>query len=223
MTCETRSGGIARPGAVSRAPPGAPGAGWGATPSAQQTRPPSIDQQQAQACVRREDKTCQGDRPPVEFFAPPAQGAGGDPCGSPGTQTARKEAGAICASPLPAPFQFRYRKLARRDNMAGAPGAPGEGLRWTLEIESPVVKTTMRHDSGVSSSLGAKLAAALSNIRSGERCCAPSALCRRRWRSGGVPLKGRQGLQDVGDRMSHILTSTVSYMCSSTTTNSIRS
>lgn len=79
MTCETRSGGIARPGAVSRAPPGAPGAGWGATPSAQQTRPPSIDQQQAQACVRREDKTCQGDRPPVEFFAPPAQGAGGRP------------------------------------------------------------------------------------------------------------------------------------------------
>ena len=68
---------------------------------------------------------------------------------------------------MPKAPQFRSRKLALRDIVAGASGVPDAAFEWILEIEKKGKTLNDLADSGNFATLDAKLAAALSRTLPG--------------------------------------------------------
>ena len=79
----------------------------------------------------------------------------------------RNEADAVKVPQLPSNQQFNAWKIALRDEIAGASGAPDEGFKWFLEVQKARSIEDLA-DSGVFPSLDVKLNAALARITTGE-------------------------------------------------------
>lgn len=97
----------------------------GGDPGVQRPLPPGLAPNQGQEDCRSESNG-HGFRPRTENIAPPAQAAGGDPCGSPNAASLRMVADTIRAPALPAPSQVRHWKRTILDNIAGASVANSE-------------------------------------------------------------------------------------------------
>ena len=82
--------------------------------------------------------------------------------------TEEKEADKINLLPMPTVASFRSWKIALRNEVAGASGDPDQGFKWITEVEQPGANLAHVYVIAPFHTLGAKLAAALTKIMTGE-------------------------------------------------------
>ena len=80
----------------------------------------------------------------------------------------RKEAETVKVPAIPTATGFRAWKLALRDEISGASGAPDQAFSWIMKVEREGITVEELGDSEAFPSLDAKLAAALSRTIQGD-------------------------------------------------------
>ena len=103
----------------------------------------------------------------------------------------RKEAETVKVPAIPTATSFRAWKLALRDEISGASGAPDQAFSWIMKVEREGITVEELGDSEAFPSLDAKLAAALSRTLQGDLAQQVN-LVKERHAGDGKFLKGRQ-------------------------------